>query len=84
MRRRSGLGLTAAYQLHEFLRSRSVAAVALLLRHGATNPGPLRFRLTWFAGRGFLANIDVAIAHDDYPLLKVRHNAQRCEKLHGV
>jgi hypothetical protein len=32
--------------------------------------------LSGFAGRGFIANIDVATAHDCYPLLKVDHNAQ--------
>jgi hypothetical protein len=29
-----------------------------------------------FAGRSFIANVDVAIAHDCYPLLKLHHNAQ--------
>ena len=41
-------------------------------------------RLAGFAGRGFIANIDVAIAHDCYPLLRNFHNAQARGKLHGV
>jgi hypothetical protein len=80
-----------------------VAAVTALLRHRATNLGPLCFRgilsidpllggavtlrhtlntrLAGFAGRGLIANIDVAIAHDCYPLLKVHHNAQLLRKV---
>jgi hypothetical protein len=38
---------------------------------------PLDDRLVGAAGRGLIANIDVAIAHDGHPLLEVRHNAQR-------
>ena len=36
----------AAHQMHEFLRRRymSAAAVAMLQRHGATSPDPVRFR----------------------------------------
>jgi len=37
-----------------------------------------------FAGRGFVANIDVAIAHDCDPLLRSDFNANCQEKLHGV
>ena len=33
-------------------------------------------RLSGFAGRGFIANIDVAIAHEQNPLQMLRHNAQ--------
>jgi len=40
-------------------------------------------RLAGFAGRGFIANIDVAIDHDCYPLLRRVHNAQAGAKLHG-
>jgi hypothetical protein len=59
--------------------------VAALLRHRATNSALPCFegivllavalchafhdRLAGFAGRGFIANINVAIAHDCYPLL---------------
>jgi hypothetical protein len=39
------------------------------------------YRLAGFAGRGFIANIDVAIAHDCYPLLKLHHNAQLLRKV---
>jgi hypothetical protein len=57
-----------------------MTAVAALLRHRTTistlllvDP-PFRrtgisSRLARFAGRGFLANIDVAIVHDDCPLV---------------
>jgi hypothetical protein len=38
-------------------------------------------RLAGFAGRGFIANIDVAIAHDCHPLWKLRHNAQLPRKV---
>jgi hypothetical protein len=41
----------------------------------------LDYRLAGFAGRGFIANIDVAIAHDYYPLLKLHHNAQLLRKV---
>jgi hypothetical protein len=73
-----GLGIAVAHQLHQLLRRRLIAAaaIAVLLRHRATNPWPLRFRRAGFAGRGFVANIAVAIAHDCYPLLKLNHNAQ--------
>src|SRR5882757_10246746 len=38
-----GFWVTASYQMHEFLRRRHASAVAILLRHGATNPrGPER------------------------------------------
>jgi hypothetical protein len=81
----------------------AAAAVAALLRHRGTNPGPLGFGcnrlvdpplgrtvalchllnygLAGFAGRGFIANIDAAIAHDCYPLLKLHHNAQLLRKV---
>src|SRR5450631_1118357 len=101
-----GLGIAVAHELHEFLRSRLVAAaaVAALLRHRAANPFCFRGiwlvdpqlgrafshsqifadRLAGFAGRVFLANIDVAIAHDCYPLL-VSDTILNCpEKLHSV
>jgi len=71
---RTGLGVTAAHQLDEFLRCRVVAAVAALLRHRATISGPLDlgsvgsfeplFRR--IVGPGLVANIDTA--HDDNPL----------------
>ena len=38
-------------------------------------------RLAGFAGRGLVANTDVAIAHDGYPLLKRDNNAQRTHKV---
>jgi hypothetical protein len=58
--------------MDEFLRRRLVTDVATLLRHRGRNPRPFRLepiwsvdpRLTGLAGRGFSANIDVAIAHD--------------------
>jgi hypothetical protein len=38
-----GFWVAAPYQMHEFLRRRYASAVAILLRHGATNPrGPER------------------------------------------
>ena len=99
----SGIGIAAAHQLHEFLRSRLVAAVAALLRHRAANLRALGFqrilfvdprlgravtsgqtvedRLAGFAGRGFIANIDVAIAHDWNPWLSWDHNAQLPRKV---
>jgi hypothetical protein len=78
-----GPGIAVANQLHQLLRRRLIAAaaVAVLLRHRATNPWPLRFRRAGFAGRGFVANIAVAIAHDCYPLLKLSHNAQSFRKV---
>jgi hypothetical protein len=61
-----GLGFAAAYQLQQFLRRRLVAvtAVAALLRHRAAAFCRFRSGLTRFAGRGLIANIDVATAHD--------------------
>ena len=45
-------------------------------------PAKRSHRLAGFAGRGCIANIDVAIAHDCYPLSEeVRHNAQRTRKV---
>lgn len=41
-------------------------------------------RLAGFAGRGFIANTNVVIAHDCYPLLRRGHNAHARGKLHGV
>jgi hypothetical protein len=38
-------------------------------------------RLAGFAGRGLIANIDVVSAHDQNPLLKLDHNAQRPGKV---
>jgi hypothetical protein len=38
-------------------------------------------RTARFAGRGFIANIDVAIAHDCYPLLESDHNAELPRKV---
>jgi hypothetical protein len=90
------LGLAAAHQLHEFLRGRLIPAtdVAALLRHRATNLGrfplfgravtlrhTLNYRPAGFAGRGFIANIDVALSHDCYPLLNLHHNAQPLRKV---
>jgi hypothetical protein len=78
-----GLGIAVAHQLHQPLRRRFItaAAVAVLLRHRATNPWPHRFRRAGLAGRGFVANIAVAIAHDCYPLLKLNPNAQPLRKV---
>jgi hypothetical protein len=79
--------------LHEFLWSRFVAAtaVATLLRHRATNLWPFRLHgilsvgsqpgSAGSAGRGFIANIDVAIAHDWNPLLKLDDNARLLIKI---
>jgi hypothetical protein len=58
--------------MDEFLRRRLIAEVATLLRHRGRNPWPFRPEGIWsvdpklagLAGRGFTANIDVAIAHD--------------------
>jgi hypothetical protein len=69
--------------MDEFLRRRLVAEVATLLRHRGRNPRPFRLEGIWsvdpqlagLAGRGFIANIDVAIAHDKNPLLP-DYNAQ--------
>jgi hypothetical protein len=74
--------------MQEFLRRGDVAAkFAALLRHGATTPflqgrvdpqfgrADISRRLAGFAGRGFIANVDVAIAHDCDPLLRRFHNA---------
>jgi predicted NUDIX family NTP pyrophosphohydrolase len=58
--------------MDEFLRRRLIAEVATLLRHRGGHPWRFRLegiwsvdpKLTGLAGRGFIANIDVAIAHD--------------------
>jgi hypothetical protein len=58
--------------MDEFLRRRLVTQVAALLHHRGRNPRPFRLegiwpvdpKLTGLAGRGLIANIDVAIAHD--------------------
>jgi hypothetical protein len=77
------------------LRGRFIAAaaVAALLRHRAADFRPFRFhrvlqrtfsvdpRFGRFAGRGFIANIDVAIGHDWNPLLRFDHNAQLPKKV---
>jgi hypothetical protein len=78
-----GLGIAVPHQLHQLLRRRFIAAAAVttLLRHRATNPWPLRFRRAGFAGRGFVANIAVVIAHDSYPFLKLNNNAQPLRKV---
>ncbi len=44
----------------------------------------LNDRLAGFAGRGLIANIDVAITHDGYPFLRSGANAQARGKLRGV
>jgi hypothetical protein len=69
--------------LQQFLRRRLVAAtaVAALLRHGGAESRRFRSRLARFAGRGLIANIDVAIAHDCYPLLKLFDNARLPQKV---
>ena len=75
------------------------AKFAALLRHRATRARRMRwgcslvlclqgridpqFGLAGFAGRGVIANIDVATAHDGYPLLRRGHNAQARAKLRG-
>jgi hypothetical protein len=38
-------------------------------------------RLAGFAGRAFASNIDVALAHDCYPLLGSDHNAELLRKV---
>ena len=75
--RRRGLALAASDQLNEFLRCRNIAAkLAALLRHGATNARGVRGRIdppfgrAGFAGRGCIANIEVAITHDCCPLFE--------------
>jgi hypothetical protein len=76
------------------------AKFAALLRHRATRAWGMRgglslvlclqgridpqFGLAGFAGRGVIANIDVATAHDGYPFLRRGHNAQARAKLQGV
>jgi len=78
------------HEVHEFLWNRTVAATAFiaLLCHRTANPLPrlahllharamqtLNDRLAGFAGRGGIANFNVAIAHDCHPLLTSDHNA---------
>jgi hypothetical protein len=41
----------------------------------------VNYRVAGFAGRSLFANVDVAIAHDCYPLLKSHHNAQLLRKV---
>jgi hypothetical protein len=43
---------------------------------GLKEPLPPNDRLSGLAGRGFIANIGGATAHDCHPLLKLGHNAQ--------
>jgi hypothetical protein len=70
--------------LQQFLRRRLITAakVAALLRHGDTNPwaflaqrlcfeGPQGGWAVAFSGRGFNANIDVAVAHELFSPLKL-------------
>ena len=75
-----GTGVAATHQAHEFLRSGFATAVAALQRHGTANPEPPGFPLipgrsfnsplTRFASWGCFINIEVAIAHGGYPLLR--------------
>ncbi|MGC2809248.1 MAG: hypothetical protein WA303_02595 [Bradyrhizobium sp.] len=48
---------------------------ARLRQSGVRTRQTLNDRLAGFAGRGGIANFNVAIAHDCHPLLKSDHNA---------
>jgi hypothetical protein len=48
---------------------------ARLRQSGVQTRQTLNDRLAGFAGRGGIANFNVAIAHDCHPLLKSDHNA---------
>jgi hypothetical protein len=60
------LGIATAYKAHQLLRCALIVThnVSVLLRHRSRH-----LVLAGFAGRGFFANIDVAIAHDCDPSL---------------
>ncbi|MGY3608591.1 MULTISPECIES: hypothetical protein [unclassified Bradyrhizobium] len=60
------MGIAAAHEAHKLLLRAFIVThdVDVLLRHRTRH-----LLLAGFAGRGFLANIDVAIAHDCDPSL---------------
>jgi hypothetical protein len=78
-------------------RRHIAAKLAALLRHGAANAWGVRgridprfgragsptfnYRLTGFAGRGRIANIDVAITHDCCPLFEERKQRASTRKV---